>query len=545
MDCALSYGALNLINGTLLNAQDSNIGISPLPGSSLIFDRKTKAFVKCTSDLCPYAKFENSLGLINMAPTLGAASIVFGISPFAQKRVQMAALKFLLFATQDSFDDAVPSGNMPETFVHPYRKSHFNLTSWIDRGFTEDFASEAIHSLLSVDSQNTNISPVVGNFHELTRQLDSLLSSFLSSVTLSNITVAQQYALATDFTETIDLFLDNEYIGGRSVFFDDVKRSFGVYTEYDEKYYSTYIHGLGLSFFCIICITSAFIGYCVCKKKKSDIVFNSFDTKVIFMVCLGALMIAGAIVAQSFNDSWVPENICDISCSLSLIGGIGGQSIILCAYIGRSINKLELLRDTDRSLNISIKDILKASMLSTVPAAIYLCYHFSYYDVEWIRSFISEDEDDTSTALEIWGYCTHSGTSSTDIKYIYLVFICDTLLALCALVNCEHDDPERLFIMLTLFMYLQVQGIGLPLTLFVENNPEIFSLTMLLVYFLVSFVPLFLLLVPLTLVRSDLESLLVNKKRLMDERLKLKSTLKNSKNCNKKLKRKSSIASST
>ena len=53
------------------------LGISQTPGSDVVLDRSTGKLVKCTEELCPYAKYYDDIGLVNSAPYAGKSAFVF------------------------------------------------------------------------------------------------------------------------------------------------------------------------------------------------------------------------------------------------------------------------------------------------------------------------------------------------------------------------------------------------------------------------------------------------------------------------------------
>jgi len=120
-----------------------NVGVSPTPGSTKVFDRESGKLVPCDADRCKHGIKYDDIGIVNKAPYAAfggwAAGVAGNVSPLRQR----FAADFFAYASSPMRSNigVIPEATLPVDEMNgqdPYRKSHFDLDEWVAKGFPRE-----------------------------------------------------------------------------------------------------------------------------------------------------------------------------------------------------------------------------------------------------------------------------------------------------------------------------------------------------------------------------------------------------------------------
>ncbi|CAB9517852.1 Receptor-type guanylate cyclase gcy [Seminavis robusta] len=142
-NCAMTYHWGDVFARHLLpdSVVEGKLGIATTPGSTKVLDRTTGQMVDCTEELCPYGTTYSDIGRVNYAPYAAAGGWSVGVSAGTTPARQKAMADFfgMVCGEEVSLEDVIPNSTGPTfTGTDPYRRSHFDIDTWVARGYPED-----------------------------------------------------------------------------------------------------------------------------------------------------------------------------------------------------------------------------------------------------------------------------------------------------------------------------------------------------------------------------------------------------------------------
>ena len=160
--CAMTYHWGDVFARHMLedSVVEGKLGVAPTPGSTKVLDVGSGKLVPCTEELCPHGVTYDDIGRVNYAPYAAAGGWSVGVSAGTSRARQKAMADFFGFVCgkEISQEDVIPLASDPSqiTGTDPYRRSHFDIDKWVEKGYPADVTrlyKETIETSLS--SENT------------------------------------------------------------------------------------------------------------------------------------------------------------------------------------------------------------------------------------------------------------------------------------------------------------------------------------------------------------------------------------------------------
>ena len=472
--CAMSYGTPNTFLGTTaLQMIAKNISIAPIPGSSLVFDEKEGKLRQCTAELCPLARFDENLGWINFAPSMGLGPVCGGISVYSAPHKQSMAFEFFKDIGVRSFYDAVPYPNETSSFVHPYRVSHLNVSQWIGMGYEKERATQLVSVFESMNEENTNLIPRVGDWSLLTSEFNDRVSEYLNPIEVKDKSDDERISFVNDMVSYVNQYIEG-YEGGRDVFFDKYKKSLGIYKDPPQQMY--YNGGIVLfvylmaSIIIIISIASAI--YVTWYRKDRVIQYFRWKLSVISMV--GSIFVAVSMFLMTVDDSWVDQSSCDLACILQRIFARVGINIMMFSIVVKVLSSVLVPINRKESMLFKVRrsfveHCMRWGFLFTlIPATTVVVTAIFFENTKWVREYIEEPDNHLETLPDVWGFCTNGRSWAVLITSLHLLLVVSFTLII-SITLCANS-PLRRINSLVLAMCIQLYITSWPVLNFVKGD---------------------------------------------------------------------------
>lgn len=136
------------------------LGSAPTPGVTKVLDPKGSGkLVQCNEEICPYGKTYPDIGRVNLAPFAAgfgwSAAVAKGLSK--EREEAMAGFIAFVCGKENSVDDVITgAAGTIVTGADPFRRSHFDINAWVERGYPRETAIQYTQTISeSLSSPNT------------------------------------------------------------------------------------------------------------------------------------------------------------------------------------------------------------------------------------------------------------------------------------------------------------------------------------------------------------------------------------------------------
>ncbi|CAB9498272.1 Extracellular solute-binding protein family 1 [Seminavis robusta] len=485
--CAMTFMWGDLFRRS--NAQGSilhdKLGIAPTPGSEFVLDRSTGQLVRCTRELCPYAKYYDDLGFVNVAPYAANGGWGAAVSANTDPEKQKALAEFFLWASsrEQAEQYVIPNATLPWDMINgqdPWRKSQLDVDKWVLRGFQREVSKQYVESIVSnLISKNVVVEARFPKAGEIMSVLDKEVNEYL--VAAHEGLIAEQDK-QTDRLKTAQIITDqwNQIIKKYNARGDTVtpileiyQRLRGVYVPNEEKNLLTRIRPVGLTLMAIIMVSSMAAAAWVYVKRSATVVRAS-QPPFLWLICLGTMVLGSSILAMSVDDGMASQEGCSAACMIVPWLVAIGFSITFAALAAKIMRLKRLMTSASRFQRIQVKvqDVLLPFCLILLSNVAFLLTWTLADPLYWERVYTGRTE---TGELESYGSCIYAGR----VSQVMLGFIAGLNMAALLYANVLAYQTRELtvafneskFVALAMASILQAVLIGTPLLFLANSNP--------------------------------------------------------------------------
>lgn len=484
-----------------------NLGIAAIPGSEVVLSRKTGKLERCTRSLCPYAKYYDDIGFVNVAPY--AANGIWGgaVSANTTPEKQRALAEFFLWASSgaQSFKYTLPNSNLPMEMINgqdPWRRSQLDVDKWVEKGFSSDLAGQYVSSVMSnLVSKNVVVDVRFPKAGEVMTVLDEEVRAHLMETKHQSLPVPddQAHTARMKVSEHISYrwtYIISKYDArGDTVapLLEIYQRLRGVFVQNENNHYLTRVRPFGLALMTVVFVSSLGAAMWVYMKRES-LVVKASQPPFLWLICFGTFVMGSSIYTTGIDDSVASQEGCHAACMITpwlLCLGFSITFAALCSKILR-LKILMLNAAKLKRIKVKVQDVLFPFCATLVLNGALLVTWTLADPVYWERVAAGRTQDGQ---LESFGRCVSSGRLS-DVMFALLVTI-NVLALLMANVlayqtrNLKVSYEESKYVNLALFSILEALLIGVPILTLVDDPEASYMVRSLLVFVLCMAVLLF------------------------------------------------------
>lgn len=475
--CALFYGYNNgALLGQSYDLYKDFVGVAHLPGSRKILDRSTGGLVECTAQTCPYAKYEEGLGLVNYAPASGSIPWVGVVDRKKGPERKIIVRDFFALVGNHSLGDVIRETNQTKLMPNPYRRSHLFIDDWLEKGYDEEFAKSSIAAYDSAESINVALYPPVNGVVDMIIMLENGVHQYL------NATRGYSNEFTHEKTEaSLKMMLEDQIDkNGRNDIFEQYEKYLDQYKEpSSNQYLDGGLQAYGLFLSGAVLFTSfAFVAW-MRKHRKEYVVIHS-QPQVLNIACCGIVLMGAAIIPKTMDDKWLSIESCNNMCVLYPWLYFVGLSMMLSALFCK-IERIILVHEKPNdglSLHVSFDELKKSVMYSVMPNVVILLIWTIFRPNYWERSYVHDDEDTfLSSYPDTVGKCVGDNANYTVIYIVLLLYNYSICFTRCIrLYKCTQngkvtlDNWEDKWITSAIMATFEPWLIGIPVLLLLANN---------------------------------------------------------------------------
>jgi len=255
---------------------------------------------------------------------------------------------------------------------------------------------------------------------------------------------------------------------------------------------------LGICFVCLL--ASIYCGMYVYRHKKDKIIKSS-QPIFLFMICFGTFLMASSIIWLSIDDQIASVQFCNVCCMVSPWLFIVGFVISFSALFSktRRINTIISQARKFRRVQIQAKDVLPPFFCLLGLDVLLLSIWTALAPLTWTREVT--DVDVFGRIAQTTGYCTYTVDLIGNILVGLLLAINFGVLLyaifqayLARSIPTEFNESQ--YITMTMASMFQVNFIGIPLLIFLYDQPDAALLLKMCLISIICFAVLFFLFVP-------------------------------------------------
>ena len=348
------------------------LGISQTPGSDVVLDRSTGKLVRCTEELCPYAKYYDDIGLVNSAPYAANGGWCGAISANTTPEKQDALADFFLWASSGKQSDqyVIPDpANVPIEQINgqdPWRRSHLDVDKWEAAGFDRELAKQFADSIYSnLNSKNVVVEPRFPKAGEIISILDKEVNEYLVKAHEGSIPedkkqeerVRVSQSLTNQWNTVIKQY--NERGDTKSPILTIYQRLRGVYYPDQDMNQLTKIRPVGYTLLAII-LASSIASFCWVYKYREKTIVKSAQPQFLLLLIFGIVIMGLSIVPMGLDDSVVSTEGASIACMVTPWMVVIGFSLTFAALFFKvwRLNLLMKSAASFRRVTVTSGDVL-------------------------------------------------------------------------------------------------------------------------------------------------------------------------------------------
>ena len=348
------------------------LGISQTPGSDVVLDRSTGKLVRCTEELCPYAKYYDDIGLVNSAPYAANGGWCGAISANTTPEKQDALADFFLWASSGKQSDqyVIPDpANVPIEQINgqdPWRRSHLDVDKWEAAGFDRELAKQFADSIYSnLNSKNVVVEPRFPKAGEIISILDKEVNEYLVKAYEGRIPedkkqeerVRVSQSLTNQWNTVIKQY--NERGDTKLPILTIYQRLRGVYYPDQDMNQLTKIRPVGYTLLAII-LASSLASLCWVYKHREKTIVKSAQPQFLLLLILGIVIMGLSIVPMGLDDSVVSTEGASIACMVTPWMVVIGFSLTFAALFFKvwRLNLLMKSAASFRRVTVTSQDVL-------------------------------------------------------------------------------------------------------------------------------------------------------------------------------------------
>ena len=482
------------------------VGVAPLPGSSRVFDRETRNIVPCDEERCSkFGTYYEDIGWVNKAPYAGDGGVGVAVAANVPTRRQRLAADFFAYLSGPySYGSVTPNATLPMDQISgqdPYRRSHFDIDLWVERGYPRKGAETYKETILEIlSSKNLAVDVTFSKSIDMFQALDKGVYDYLQRIKNGEISesdkAAERLAVAEsigmEWTSIIAKF-DSELSQDEQPIQVQYQRSLGIYKIHDYNYIGN-IRYFGWALASLVILCSIIMAAWVAKNHKARIVRAS-QPIFLLIICLGCLLMGAGIYPLAIDDESTSLEACSVACMVApwLLGT--GFSCSFSALFSKTlrVNKLFAAATNFQRVTVTVKDVMKPFVVLLSLNVILLGVWTSVNPLVYQR--VEE------SPISSYGICQmqSSGAALTPVILFGLLNLITLIAANVQAFQARtisDEFSESKYIAIALLSILQALLIGIPVAIMTSNEPGVFTVIVSCFVFIVSMSLLLLMFVP-------------------------------------------------
>lgn len=349
------------------------LGISQTPGSDVVLDRSTGKLVKCTDELCPYAKYYDDIGLVNSAPYAANGGWCGAVSANTTPEKQDALVEFFLWASSGKQSDqyVIPNpANVPIEQINgqdPWRRSHLDVDKWVNSGFDRQLAKQFADSIFSnLNSKNVVVEPRFPKAGEIVSILDKEVNEYLAKAHGGNIPedkkqeerVRVSQSLTNQWNTVIKQY--DERGDTKLPILSIYQRLRGVYYPNQDMNQLTSIRPVGYTLMAIV-LASSLVSLCWVIKYRQKTIVKSAQPQFLLLLILGIVIMGVSIVPMGLDDSVTSIEGASVACMVTPWLVVVGFSLTFAALFSKvwRLNRLMKGAASFRRVTVTTGDVMR------------------------------------------------------------------------------------------------------------------------------------------------------------------------------------------